>query len=104
MLGISGSFPLCWNIHLNQSKATSASVFYRDIDEPFLTYFSFFFFGHPTVYGVPRPEIKSKNCQILNCSRPETEPASQRSQDAANPVVPQWELLTFLKYFLKIKV
>ena len=58
----------------------------------------------PTAYEVPRPGIRPQpqcnlSCSCSNawslthCARLGIEPASQRSQDNTNPVVPQWELL-----------
>ena len=64
----------------------------------------FFYFDCLKAYGIPRSGIRSKlqvppmpqlqKCQILNslCWL-EIEPSSQSSRDAANPLVPQWELL-----------
>ena len=64
---------------------------------------TFFFFGHPTADGVPGPGIRPKlqlqptpqlwKHWILNhCAGLGIESASQRSRDAADPIVPQWEL------------
>ena len=67
--------------------------------------FLFFTFGCPAAYRVPRPGIRSepqsqhkpqlRPCQILLtlcCAGSGIEPATQHSQEAAVPVVPQWEL------------
>lgn len=62
----------------------------------------FSFFGTPTAYGVPRPGIRSElqwqpkpelwQCRSLtHYARLEIEPASQYSQDTADPLAPQPE-------------
>lgn len=63
----------------------------------------FFFFGHPSAYGVPGLGIRSKlqlqpkpqlqQCQTLtHRASLGIEPVSQCSQEAVDPVAPHWEL------------
>ena len=69
----------------------------------FVICFLFSFFGYPMAYGAPRwGSNPSSSCNLnwscgnprsLNhCDRPGIEPASQCSQDIADPLVPQREL------------
>ena len=69
-----------------------------------LFFFFFSFFGHPMAHGAPRPGIR---CEPQLQPKPQLrqhqtvnplcqlgiKPASQCSQDAADPTVLQWELL-----------
>ena len=73
-------------------------------------FFFFFFFDSPSAYGVPGPGITSEprlwpNWQFLNQPTvPGIEPVSQCSQDAAaDPIVPQQELLSTSLYYLSLK-
>jgi len=51
--------------------------------------------------GVLGPGVRYELCSLTPCAGIGMEPASQHSQDAADPVVPQWELLSvfFLSFF-----
>ena len=74
---------------------------------PILFYFySFFFFGHPMAYGIPRQgSDPSHGCDpscsygntgsLTHCSGLGSKPLPQCSQDTADPVVPQWGLILF---------
>ena len=68
--------------------------------------FFFFFFGHPTTYGVPGPGIRSKlqcdpcwSCgnagSLSHCAELGIKHASQHSTDTADPIAPQQELPDF---------
>ena len=71
----------------------------------------FFISGHPMAYGVPGPgsdpshschlsHSSSNTRSLTHCRGPGVEPASQCSQDAADPVVPHWELGVWLIYLV----
>ena len=69
----------------------------------FFSFFSFFFLATPRYMEFPgQGSDPNRNCRLrhscgntgslTHCARSGVEPASQRSQDAANPVTPQREL------------
>lgn len=69
----------------------------------------FLFFGRPSPYGVPglgiRPKPQSQPKpqlqqlrSITHCSQPGIKPTSRHSQDAADPVVLQWELPSWVTW------
>ena len=96
-------------LHSTEEASTSLAKPLTDLSACFeVCFFLFFLFGHSIAYGVPGPGIRSEpqlgpklqHRWILNPLCPlcqaGVEPVSQCSQDTANPIAPQWELLLWV--------